>query len=100
MDWDTLRLAPPERDLWMVLDESADLSGYRAAGGRARVDDRTLRLYRLWWDLSEIASFVGWFRDTHARTADTAIAWEALANYLPVRQHWPEIADRGSPRRR
>ena len=91
VDWDTVKLAPAERDLWMVLGEAPDLRPYEEAGGRGATDDRVLDLYRLWWDLSEIASFIRWFRSPHGRSEDTAIAWEALNGYLPVPQRWREV---------
>jgi hypothetical protein len=83
--WDTVRLGPPERDLWMVLDEAAsEWPEYLSTAGTTTLDERALRLYRLGWDLSDIAEYVGLLRRPHERTADTEAACDHLAGYLPV----------------
>ena len=66
VDWDTVGLAPPERDLWMVASETGDeLRRYTELTGRP-VDPTALGLYRLRWALDDISCFV---RDLRARTA-------------------------------
>jgi spectinomycin phosphotransferase len=72
VDWDTVELAPRERDLWMVVDPDLD----------SDLDERALRLYRNRWALADVAEFVHLFREPHEQTADTVIAWDALAGYL------------------
>ena len=70
VDWDTLLIAPRERDLRPVLDR--DLTGwdeYREAAGDVGLHDDTIELYRRWWDLGDIATFVAEFRRPHERTA-------------------------------
>ena len=50
VDWDTLLVAPRERDLRPVLDR--DLTGwdeYRAVAGDVGLHDDTIELYRRWW---------------------------------------------------
>jgi spectinomycin phosphotransferase len=74
IDWDTVGLAPPERDLWMV---GGGLARYAEASGRP-VDDAGIRLYRLRWLLDDIASDVSLFRSVHRETADTELAWRWL----------------------
>jgi len=84
VDWDTALTAPPERDLWMVLDD--DLTGweeYREAAGPARIDDRAMSLYREGWALEEICEYITAFRRPHDETADTREAWAELGEYLP-----------------
>lgn len=81
VDWDTVGLAVPERDLWMVATEPDDLARYIDAGGR-RPDPSALALYRLRWDLEDVALFVDWFRGPHGRTADAEESWEGLAGTL------------------
>jgi spectinomycin phosphotransferase len=66
VDWDTVMLAPRERDLWMVVDS----------------DDCATRLYRSRWVLADVAEFIHVFRRPHERTADTITAWNALKRYL------------------
>ena len=75
IDWDSVALALPERDLWFVTtgaDEAA--ARYAAAAGRA-IDSDALSMYRLGWDLTDIALFTKQLRSTHRRTADTEEAW-------------------------
>ena len=87
MDWDTLKVAPRERDLSMVLDPG-DLGAwaeYLSTAGPCSLDDRAIRLYRHWWELAEIAEYVYLFRSPHERTADTEEAWNDLLGYLPAR---------------
>src|SRR5262245_49976138 len=85
VDWDTALVAPPERDLWMVLDD--DLAGwdeYSAAGGIARLDRGALELYRERWALAEICEYVAGFRQPHDDGADAQAAWRELGEYLPA----------------
>jgi len=82
IDWDTVALAPPERDLWM-LDDGTDgaLAAYTEATGRI-VDPMAISYYRLAWMLADLASFTGLLRAEHQRDADTEHAWRALRSYL------------------
>jgi aminoglycoside phosphotransferase (APT) family kinase protein len=90
-DWDTALIAPAARDLWMVDGISSEASAaYTELTGRV-VSREQLLLYRLGWDLADIASFVGWFSAPHARTADTEIAWNALSRSLRLQELWPEL---------
>lgn len=65
IDWDTILLAPAARDLWMLVD-------FRAGESAA------LSLYRLAWDLKDIAAYVGVFGRPHTDSEDTAKAWRGL----------------------
>ena len=78
IDWDTVGLAPPERDLWLVASEAGDeLRRYTELTGRP-VDPAALELYRLRWALDDISCFVRNLRDAHRRTPDTEHAWQSL----------------------
>jgi spectinomycin phosphotransferase len=78
VDWDTVGLAPPERDLWWVIGETGEGSRcYAELTGRV-VDPAVLMFYRLRWALDDISSFVNRLRGEHGRTADTEHAWLAL----------------------
>jgi len=83
IDWDTVRIAPPERDLWLLATDDSDsvLADYAKATGRA-VDPAGLALYRLWWELADIAVYVDDLRQPHRVTEDTAASWRYLAGYL------------------
>ncbi len=82
VDWDTTLLAPRERDLYMVLAD--DLTGWDAYVDvlPAELDEPTLRLYRRWWELSDITTFVQLFRQPHSRTEQTTASWKILAHNL------------------
>jgi spectinomycin phosphotransferase len=78
IDWDTVALAPPERDLWMVATETGDeLRRYTELTGRP-VDATALELYRLRWALDDLSCFVRDLRAPHRRTPGTEHAWHAL----------------------
>jgi spectinomycin phosphotransferase len=79
VDWDTVALAPPERDLWMVLGESGDEAKiYTDATGR-QIDDVAVTFYRLTWDLKDIAEWLNLLRSPHHETDDTVQTYERLA---------------------
>ena len=83
VDWDTARVAPRERDLWMVLDdERVEWDAYLATAGDVALDERVLAMYRVGWTIADVAAFVGLFRARHERTADTELAWKGLNGYL------------------
>jgi spectinomycin phosphotransferase len=78
VDWDTVGLAPAERDLWMVASQTGDeLRRYTELTGRP-VDPTALELYRLRWALDDISCFVRELRAPHDRTEDTEHAWQSL----------------------
>ena len=82
IDWDTVGLAPPERDLWMVVgDDGEQTRRYTEATGRA-VDPAALALYRIRWALDDISIDVRQFRSRHRRTEGTEISWQVLKSYL------------------
>lgn len=78
VDWDTVALAFPERDLWQLATADGDgLTAYTDASGR-EVDQAAMSLYRLGWDLKDAAEYIDLFRSAHDRTADTEKAWRGL----------------------
>jgi spectinomycin phosphotransferase len=80
IDWDTVALALPERDLWLVATDSGEEAAlYRDATGH-EVNSAALSLYRQAWDLADIAVYIDQFRSPHQRTADTEEAWINLEN--------------------
>jgi spectinomycin phosphotransferase len=76
IDWDTVGLGPPERDLWMVAGEE-EARRYAGLTGRA-VDPGLLEWYRLRWALDDISAFAHRLHSAHGRTADAEHAWVAL----------------------
>ncbi len=82
IDWDTVGLAPPERDLWMIVSDSGqETRRYTQATGRP-VDPAALALYRIRWALDDISAFVQMFCTRHRRTADAEHTWLGLNNTL------------------
>ncbi|WP_019634262.1 phosphotransferase [Actinomadura atramentaria] len=73
VDWESLALAPPERDY-------ADLLA--AAGGLLRPDPAMVELFALDWRLSEIAEYARWFAAPHTGTDDDRTALEGLYEEL------------------
>nr|WP_281381663.1 phosphotransferase [Conexibacter arvalis] len=81
IDWDTVGLAVPERDLWSVVRDDADLDLYeRLTGHRPRRE--LLDLFRLRWDLGDVGELLGWFRAPHGRDEDADAGWRDLAELL------------------
>ena len=91
VDWDTTLLAPPERDLWHLADQDRSLLPRYTAASGIQIDDQALTLYRLWWDLAEIAGYLTLFRSAHEHTADTRESWNNLKEYLRPAERWPTL---------
>jgi len=90
VNWDTVALAPRERDLWLVLDGDDDATVYTRATGY-EPNPVALDLFRLTWDLSDLAAFTDLLRSPHRESADTRKAFEALTYYLPLRTRWARL---------
>jgi hypothetical protein len=79
VDWDTVLIAPPERDLWLLDPGDGSIpDAYRQVSGRVVVPSM-LDLYRLTWELSDLASCAARFRQGHADTAEDRKDWEILS---------------------
>jgi spectinomycin phosphotransferase len=84
VDWDTVALAPPERDLWMVVgDSAAEAALYAEATGR-QVDDVAVSFFRLTWDLKDLAEWLNVLRSPHRETEDTVNTYEGLTNLVAL----------------
>ena len=82
VDWDTVRLGPPERDLWrMVGEDPAVVAAYERGTGTV-LDPDLLEAYRLGWDLADVASFVPVLRHAHVDDEDTRTAFAGLRAVL------------------
>jgi spectinomycin phosphotransferase len=79
IDWDTVGLAPPERDLWWIIGDvaSEEARRYTRATGRPP-DPAALALYRLRWALDDLSIFTRRLRSEHSRTADAEHALRAI----------------------
>lgn len=90
IDWDTVRIAPPERDLWHLTDdpfaeadpaEDKALTRYAGATGH-QVSAAALGFYRLTWILADIAIYAADLRAPHTEGGDAADALRELHGYL------------------
>jgi spectinomycin phosphotransferase len=87
VDWDTVAVGPRERDLWMVEPQDPEeWAAYTCAASARRPDPEAMQLYRLWWELSEIASYTNTFRSPHVDDANTQVAWRELQEYVLAAQ--------------
>jgi hypothetical protein len=76
IDWDTVLVAPPERDLW-ALDpgDRSVLDAYATATGTTPLPE-LLDLYRLRWDIADIAHDVSRFRRPHQGSQEDDKSWD------------------------
>jgi hypothetical protein len=82
IDWDTALLAPPERDLWSLDPGDGSLLADYAAATGVIPRPRLLELYRIRWDLTDIALGVRRFRRPHQGNADDQEEWSILTELL------------------
>jgi spectinomycin phosphotransferase len=72
VDWESLKLAPPELDLRTLVD----------AGAETDADPEMLELFDLEWRLDEVSEYTAWFAAPHTGTADDEIAFGGLLHEL------------------
>jgi spectinomycin phosphotransferase len=89
VDWDPVALAPRERDLWMLAEEA---TVYTDATGHD-LDEAAVDLFRLTWDLEDIAAFTNQLRSPHEHNEDTEKAYEALTYYVRTRDRWAPLLE-------
>ncbi|RJL36240.1 aminoglycoside phosphotransferase family protein [Bailinhaonella thermotolerans] len=92
LDWATVQIAPPERDLWMLTTTFTGMLGEPPAtpgeDPLARYESRTGRtpspaaiaLYGRWWPLADLAVYADTLRRPHPDTEDT----RATLTYLTL----------------
>jgi hypothetical protein len=93
VDWDTVLLAPPERDLWSIADDDKSALDHYARAAGVQIDQDALSLYRLWFDLAEIGGYLTLFRASHDDTADAAESWSNLQHFLRPAERWPAVSN-------
>ncbi len=82
IDWDTVALATPERDLWMLADTTPDaVSSYERLTGRS-ADSAAIAFYRLAWTLTDIALLTVVFSSPHPRTEWVEQKWRGFLDLL------------------
>jgi spectinomycin phosphotransferase len=89
VDWDTVALARPERDLWMLADaDGAVEAAYRELTG-VTLDPAALAAYRLVWTLNDVAAFTEQLRGEHRDDEDGRRAVTALRSLFSGREPAP-----------
>jgi Phosphotransferase enzyme family len=82
IDWDTALIAPPERDLWSLdPGDGSVLCAYADAAGVTPLPSM-LELYRIRWDLADIAGGVSRFRQDHLGSSDDDMEWDVLQSLV------------------
>ncbi|WP_133904306.1 phosphotransferase enzyme family protein [Actinophytocola oryzae] len=80
IDWDTALIAPPERDLWHLATPET-LAAYEAATGVQPLPD-LLELYRIGWDLNDLAEVAHDFSRPHTGTLNDDENWAILQDVV------------------
>jgi spectinomycin phosphotransferase len=86
VDWESVRVAPPERD-WRTLLE-------RGWAPRPGIDAAMLDLFDLEWRLDEISQYAAWFAAAHTGSADDRVAMGGLLHEL-TRAPLPPLVEEG-----
>jgi spectinomycin phosphotransferase/16S rRNA (guanine(1405)-N(7))-methyltransferase len=82
IDWDTTAVAPPERDLWgLDPGDGSILRAYADATGVTPLPSM-LELYRIRWDLADIAVGVSRFLRGHPGDLDDDKSWDILRSLI------------------
>jgi spectinomycin phosphotransferase len=88
VDWDTVALAPPERDLWMVAPDTVDVAAAYADATGHEPDEVAMDFFRLTWDLADLAAFTNVLRSPHRESEDTQKAYSGLKKCVAIRDQW------------
>ena len=88
VDWESVKLAPRERDLSTLVQ-----AGY---GVRVNADPAMVELFDLEWRLAEIAEYADWFASPHTGTADDRIAHGGLLEELHRGPWWSPARPSGA----
>jgi spectinomycin phosphotransferase/16S rRNA (guanine(1405)-N(7))-methyltransferase len=87
VDWDTVLVAPRERDLWdLDPGDGSIIDSYRAATG-ILPKSQMVELFGVRWDLSDMAVYARRFRAPHSGSRDDEKSWDdlcALVEHLPA----------------
>lgn len=91
IDWDTALISPPERDLWMIDSDDGSVRERYAEITGTPVLQQALELYRLRWDLAEIALYIAEFREPHDDDANARESWKNLSHFLDAAERWSAL---------
>ena len=76
VDWDTVGLARPERDLWHISGDPRELDEYEELAAPVQRDG--LEFHALAWTLRDVVAFVRQLATARDTDAETAQAWDIL----------------------
>jgi len=93
VDWDTVALAPPERDLWMLVVGGTDAGGLYERLTGTQPSEAALDFFRLTWDLKDFAEYLNVLRSPHQENEDTVRQCQALTNCAAIRESWTALLD-------
>jgi spectinomycin phosphotransferase len=83
IDWDTVQLAPRERDLETVVgDDAGALAAYQAIAGPTHPRPEAMELFSTRWLLADICVYVRWFRRPHGVSLDLEASFTNLKEEL------------------
>jgi spectinomycin phosphotransferase/16S rRNA (guanine(1405)-N(7))-methyltransferase len=82
IDWDTVLVAPPERDLWSLDPGDGSVLGRYAAVTGITPLPELIELYRLGWDIKDIAYDAAHFFLPHSDGANETKSWELLGSLV------------------
>jgi aminoglycoside phosphotransferase (APT) family kinase protein len=80
IDWDTVRWAPRERDLWWL----PGASWRETYGADEPILEPAIEMYRLRWTLLDVADFVPALMSALESTPDLEVAVEWVRKLLPL----------------
>lgn len=91
IDWDTVALGPPERDLWMVVSDSGTEAALYAEATGHQPDETVLEFFRLTWDISDLAAYLSVVRSPHRHDEDTELAYDRVKVCLELLDRWASV---------
>jgi spectinomycin phosphotransferase len=91
VDWDTVAVAPAERDLWMLVGDTGDDATAYADETGQQPDQLALDFFRLMWDLKDLAEYIHVLRSPHGENDDTLMAYKGLTKCVAIRDRWAAL---------
>ena len=89
LDWDTVAMARPERDLWMLADvDESLLRDYERLSGIV-LDLEVLRGFRRLWAVTDLAMYTADMLREHVDNGDTRRALAAVCSVLEAGEPLP-----------
>ena len=83
VDWESARIAPPERDLVELWWNEKALAHYVRVSDASRLRPDLIRLYTLWYALAETSVYLLQFRAPHTADDNMAESWQNYLRFLP-----------------